>query len=244
LVYYYHARCARRVMSARPRIAVIESTLPKPAAARLTRSAGTLLAVAALGVYPLLFLSQGIDFTDMGFNLSNQWLLLEDAGSYVHGHLFYLSNFLGGLWLGVSQPLGLLGAKLGWAAVIYATLYASYRTLQPFGARAGLLAGLVIALLWNTRIGTTWISYNSLTALFFTLAALLLVRGLTREHGASLLGAGALLGAAPFVRFPNVLAFALVAVIPLYAYLSRRPGAWGWCFCGTLPFPAPRPPGR
>jgi len=185
-----------------------------------------MLAVAALGVYPLLFLSQGIDFTDMGFNLSNQWLLLEDAGSYVHGHLFYLSNFLGGLWLRVSQPLGLLGAKLGWAAVIYATLYASYRTLKPFGARAGLLAGLGIALLWNTRIGTTWISYNSLTALFFTLAALFLVRGLTRERSASVLAAGALLGAAPFVRFPNVLAFALVAAIPLYAYLSGRPGLW------------------
>lgn len=208
------------------RISVIDRFLHNSAATGFTRSGGALLAVAVLAIYPLLFLVQGIDFTDMGFNLSNQWLLLEDPGSYVHGHLFYLANFLGGLWLSISKPLGLLGAKLGWAVVIYITLYAAYRTLEQAGGRAGLLAGLVIALLWNTRIGTTWISYNSLTALFFTLAAFFLVRGLTREGAGAVLVAGALLGAAPFVRFPNVLAFALVVVIPLYAHLAEHSRAW------------------
>jgi len=217
-----------------PRISVIGRFPQDPAASGVARSAGTMLAVAFLAAYPLLFLIQGIDFTDMGFNLSNQWLLLEDARSYQHGHLFYLSNLLGGLWLSISSPLGLLGAKLGWALLIYATMYAAYRTLEPYGSRAGLLAGLVIAVLWNTRIGTSWISYNSLTALFFTCAAFFLVRGLTGEHKPSVLVAGALLAAATFVRFPNLLAFALVAVIPLYAHLARRERAWtlrhGGCF--------------
>jgi len=184
------------------------------------------LALVVLAAYPLLFIVQGIDFTDMGFNLSNQWLLLEDADSYRHGHLFYLSNFLGGLWLAVSAPLGLVGAKLGWALVIYGTMYAAYRTLEPYGDRAGLVGGLIVAMLWSTRLGTTWISYNSLTALFFTCAALLLVRGLTGDRTPPVVAAGALLGAAIFVRLPNLLAFALVAVVPLYAYLARHDRRW------------------
>lgn len=185
-----------------------------------------MLALAVLAGYPLLLLVQGIDFTDMGFNLSNQWLLLEDADSYRHGHLFYLSNLLGGLWLAISEPLGLLGARLGWALVLYATMYAAYRTLEPFGSRAAILGGLVVALLWNSRIGTTWISYNSLTALFFTFAALNLVRGVSGDRPRAVLVAGALLGIAPFIRLPSVLAFAMVAVIPLYAHLAGRDRSW------------------
>lgn len=234
LVYYYEARGVRRANSAGPRISPIERLPQSATATSFTRSHGSLLAVAVLALYPLLFLAQGIDFTDMGFNLSNQWLLLEDPGSYVHGHLFYLSNLLGGVWLAVSRPLGLLGAKLGWALIIYLTLFVSFRTLEQSGPRAGLLTGLVIALPWNTRIGTTWVSYNSLTALFFTLAAFFLLRGLTRDRPGALVAAGALLGAAPFVRFPNVLALALVAVIPLYAHLSRRTGRWALNACGRF----------
>lgn len=225
MVYYY---CGPRGVPHRPpqRISAIERTHPIVTGGHLTKSAGTTVAVTILVAYPLAFLVQGIDFTDMGFNLSNQWLVLEDATSFSHGHLFYLANLLGGIWLALTKPLGLLGAKLGWALVLYITAYAAYRTLRGSGGQAGLLVGLIVALLWSTRIGTSWMSYNSLTAMFFVVAGCCLVSGLTRDRPWLILAAGAVLGTTPFVRLPNVLIFALVLAVPAYAYLSRRGRGW------------------
>ncbi len=175
-----------------------------------------------LTLYPLLLIAQGIDFTDQGFNLVNQWLLFEHADSYAHGYLFYLSNLLGGLWLAIVRPLGLLGAKFGWVLIIYATVYLSHRALRETVCVTDSLAGLSLALLWMNHLQITWVNYNHLTGLFFAAGALALFRGLTLSKDRLVSIAGILFGASTFLRFPNVLSLGFVVCIPLYAVLSGR----------------------
>jgi hypothetical protein len=183
-----------------------------------------------MAAYPVLLIVQGIDFTDMGFNLTNQWLIFRDPTSYQQGYLFYLSNLLGGLWLSLTLPMGLFTIKLGWVLVLYLTLLLCYLVLRRIGPTSGsipgLATGLLLALVWNTKLGTTWLSYNDLSALCNVAATLLLLMGLTGEGGRLTAAAGATVAVAVFVRFPNVLSLALVAGIPVYAHASAKSLSW------------------
>jgi hypothetical protein len=194
------------------------------------------LSIIVLFIYPVLMIVQGIDFTDMGFNLSNQWFLLRDPGIYQHGYLFYLSNLLGGLWLSVAAPFGLFWVKFGWAVVLYLSMVMAYLTLKDVGSSKGLVLGLVVALLWIPKLGFNWMDYNWFTGLFFTTAAFLLHRGLVNNHRGFLVAGAAVLGASVLARFPNVLALGFVFVIPLFAYLEGR--GWRWALRRSLTFVA------
>jgi len=184
------------------------------------------LSVIVLFIYPLLTIVQGIDFTDMGFNLSNQWLLIHDPDAYRHGYLFYLANLLGGLWLSFAAPFGLFWIKFGWAVVLYATMAIAYLTLKGIGSTKGLTLGLAVALVWITKQGLNWMDYNWLTGLFIVGAAFFLHRALVKDNLGLLVAGAAILGASVLVRFPNVLSLGFIVLIPLAAYLEGR--GWIW----------------
>ena len=182
------------------------------ASAPRSLSPPALLAFAFLVAYPVALVLQGIDFSDMGFNLANQRMLLVDPGAYVHGHLFYLSNLLGGLWQSASEGLGLLGARLGWVALVLATALAAGLALHRRVPELLLLAGLCVALAWSTLIGVVWIDYNHVSALFATLAAAMLAHAGALRAAA----AGALVACAAAARLPSIVlvGLALVLVLP------------------------------
>lgn len=63
-----------------------------------------------LFVFPVFFIFQGLDFTDMGFVLVSSRDTLADPGN-LPGYTTFLSMFINGLWMRISEPWGLLGAK-------------------------------------------------------------------------------------------------------------------------------------
>ncbi|HAI68434.1 MAG TPA: hypothetical protein DCM38_03240, partial [Gammaproteobacteria bacterium] len=65
-------------------------------------------------IYPLLFIWQGLDVTDMGFSLSHYQLIFQDSGIFLSGYIFWLTNVIGGLWWEGFGFLGVIGFKLLW----------------------------------------------------------------------------------------------------------------------------------
>jgi hypothetical protein len=66
----------------------------------------------------------------------------------------------------------------------------------------------------------TSFSYDTLTSLLLAAAAVTLVRGLSSRCPLWLFASGSLIGIAPFARFPNLLAIALVSALGLLALLE------------------------
>ena len=68
-----------------------------------------------LFIYSILLAQMGFDITDTGYNLTRQYLFLK---GYQIESSFWLSDWIGGGWLVLTQSLGWMGASLGWCLLI------------------------------------------------------------------------------------------------------------------------------
>lgn len=151
---------------------------------------------------PILFIWQGLDFTDMGFNLVSARDMILDPGNGA-GYEAFLSMFLGGLWGKVSSSWGLLGARFGVVLVYWAIFAASYVVLKDFLSPSRTVIALFATFLFTQR--TSWISYNDITALFACLALVALYLGHKSKKGHLYVLSGALCSLAFFARVPNIM---------------------------------------
>ena len=78
--------------------------------------------LALIILYPLIFIWQGLDFTDIGYSLTNYDQTFNEPESVSYGFVNWLTNIIGGLWLLLfGDSLGLLGINLVGAFVVYLT---------------------------------------------------------------------------------------------------------------------------
>jgi hypothetical protein len=132
--------------------------------------------LAIIILYPLLFIWQGLDFTDIGYSLTNYDQTFNEPESISYGFVNWLTNIIGGLWLLLfGNSLGLLGVNIAGVLVVYLTLFFCYLILKPHIEQKYLLLGLFLALILK---GHFFLSYNSLTSLFFVASAFFLIKGL------------------------------------------------------------------
>ena len=132
--------------------------------------------LALIILYPLIFIWQGLDFTDIGYSLTNYDQTFNEPESVSYGFVNWLTNIIGGLWLLLfGDSLGLLGINLAGAFVVYLTIVFCYLILKPYIEQKYLLVGLFIALIFMKRF---FLNYNSLTSLFFVASAFFLIKGL------------------------------------------------------------------
>lgn len=177
-------------------------------------------------VYPFLLIWQGLDFTDMGFNLSNQQLFFEKGYNLELGNLYYLSNFIGGLWLILSEPFGLVGARFGWVVLILSNALISRwflikaLKLKTDKDRFIITLGVFFAFLWITKEGggNFYISYNWLTGTLFMFGAIYLYKAITEKAKVFLIISGAIFGLSIFARMPNIVSASIILSIPFYFF--------------------------
>lgn len=167
----------------------------------------------------LLFIWQGLDFTDMGF-----WLVGYQQ-FYVHPDTFWsvcwLTSFFGH-WLGLALGGGVVAYKLGYVAVITMLAIIAYLLLSTQLGRSRFLAAVVLMTVFFVGgYNTNWVSYNELTGLFYLAGAALLFWGLTDNVKIYIVFAGIVLGANVFIRLPNILGLLLLSSIWLYAWAYR-----------------------
>ena len=172
-------------------------------------------------IYPLLFIRQGLDFTDMGFWLTNYNLIFTHPHQVVHGFSCYLSEIIGGMWLFLFGWAGVIGIKLGYALVLYITIFCVYQALKRFFNKTHVVLMLFTALVFITKSFTNWVSYNDLTALFYVLSGLFLYRSINDRRRVSCFLAGFMIAASVFVRIPNIFAVFLL-LLPVYYDLRTK----------------------
>jgi len=170
-----------------------------------------------------MFIWQGLDVTDMGFSLSNYQLFFNPTESVGYGHLYWLTNLIGGIWWNAFGTLGVVGYKLLYVFFIWTSLYFSYRLLKPYTPKYILGWALFITLMIIQRDGNYWFDYNAMTFLLYMAGAWTLMEGLRLPSRKFLIASGFLLGISVFARLPNVLAISLGMVIVIHALLTGNP---------------------
>ena len=174
-------------------------------------------------MYPLIFIWQGLDFTDTGYLLTNYQQIFNEPSSIQASHRIWLTNVVGGIWVYLfGDSLGLVGYRFAGVLLVWGTLYVSYLTLKSYIRPKYLLWGLFAAMALANRSGFVF-NYNSLTAFFYVLAAYLLVRGLVGSKNRMIFLAGFVMGLNIFIRLPNILGFSLAGTVLFSGYMKKTP---------------------
>ena len=100
-----------------------------------------------LFVLPILFIWQGLDFSDMGFMLTNALFFAQPGIIQDQGLAYFLTNAMGWLWLKFSSPFGLIGARFGWCVIIWSILWCSNNILRSIMPETRSLLFLIITFL-------------------------------------------------------------------------------------------------
>lgn len=176
----------------------------------------------------MIFVFQGLDFTDQGYWLTGYQLIFADPQAISVMMATWLSLVIGGL---VNLTgLGVISFRIAFVVVTWVTIWLSYRLLRECFSRRELLFPLFVTLVYITEWGVNWVSYNDLSAMFFLATTLALWLGLQGENSKWILLAGLVLGLGVYLRLPNVAGLALVAAIVFAGWL------YGWRFgqCATF----------
>ena len=170
-------------------------------------------------LYPLRMVNQGVDLTDIGYNLYN-YRVFEGSKAVWFNVATYLSNVTGMLIQKLPYADSLLGFNIYSSLIVSAislVIYFSIRKIIPFWI---VLFGEIVAisLCWCPTV----ILYNYLTYLFFTLGAIALYYALIKEKKVLFIVAGVLLGINVMVRVPNVVESLLILSVWYYAILKNK----------------------
>ncbi len=169
--------------------------------------------------YPLIGVNAGLDISDTTYSLANY----EFVSGLNPMWLFstFLSNMAGAAIMHLPGAGTMLGFGVYCSFIISAIALIAYYMLQSYMPGWMNFIGLFIAesLCWCPRVSL----YNYLTYLLFTLASMLLLKGLFIWEGKNtyLFFAGVLLGLNVMVRFPNITETALILVLWFYGAITR-----------------------
>jgi len=187
-----------------------------------------ILLIALIVLYPLLFIWQGLDFTDMGYWLTGYQQFLESPESINEGLLNWLTYAIGFIVETVAgKYVGVIAFKFAFVLVTWICVVLVYYVLRDCfkeKSKETILLTIAVTLLYVTKATENWIGYNNLTALLYLCGASLLYFGLVRSSRALIFAAAFILSASIFVRFPNLLGAGLIAGIGLFALVENT----GW----------------
>ncbi|MGB9595421.1 MAG: hypothetical protein ACPL7B_03990 [Candidatus Poribacteria bacterium] len=105
---------------------------------------------AIIIIFPLLFIWQGLDFTDTGYYLTNYQQMFNDPETVKYSFVIWLTNIIGSCWIKVfGDLLGLLGLNIAGVLVLYLTIFLSYLILKPYMDQKVLLLGLLLTMMFT-----------------------------------------------------------------------------------------------
>ena len=174
-----------------------------------------------LVLYSLIGIRQGADVTDTMYSLANyeNFSLLDPMWAIAT----FIPNITGALFVHLPSASTLVGMNVWCTLFVVAPALIVYYLMRDIIPVPALFFGewLALSLCWCPRV----ILYNYMTYTFFTMGAVLLLRGLILDEGRKrdifLLFAGFSLGLNVLVRFPN-LTEALLIAVPVYEGLLKK----------------------
>lgn len=173
------------------------------------------ICVASAGLYCSLLIWQGLDVTDDGFHLTNQYFVFRRGLDFGFSPA-WLTDILGGLWLHLSDDFGLIGARAGWVVLMTLTALASYVLCTDLYPPRRVMLGVMLAAPIATMSGQMVINYYLVPGFLLVLFVAATLPSLRDRTGDGkrfrwAAGAGVLLAACFFARGP----LASAAFLPL-----------------------------
>jgi hypothetical protein len=176
--------------------------------------------VSLLIIYPWLFIWQGLDLTDSGYNFVQYSDFFENPSRY--GNVLWLSNLLGGIWHEAFEWLGYIGFKIAYILNIYIFIYIAWVLLKKYDTLKVLPFVLFLTMVFAIKSGGYWISYNSFSSLFY----MFIIAGIYKAHENDSLVlysfAGFLAGLNIFIRFPNLLDILLIFPVLVILWKNKQ----------------------
>lgn len=172
-------------------------------------------------LYRIAISLQGVDAVDAGFCNTFYQVIFQHPDSNVFCFIYYLLGVVGGLWEILLGSFGLIGFRVLEAFTLTGAIALLYATFAPHMPRAYAVAATVIAFLFPT-IAVTF-HYDTFSYLLIAASAWFFKRYVTSQQARWLLGAGAMIGLAFFVRIVNGTLF-LLLLAPLLWQLYQRGG--------------------
>ncbi len=164
-------------------------------------------------LYPLQFLNQGLNFTDMGFALTNYKLIFSNPVSIQYSFGYWLTNIIGGTWLNLFESWGVVGIKLANVLITYLTIFFIIRLLEKRVPINILLLSILISQMFIQNFHVeTWLSYNTITTVMYVAALYFIHLGFRKSYK-YLIVAGLFIGLNVFVRFPNLVGLLLILAL-------------------------------
>jgi len=168
-----------------------------------------------------IFIFQGLDFTDSGFDADFYSRIFNDPSTVQYNFMYWFTGVIGGIWLKLFPSMGLLGLRF--AGILFTTLtfWITYDLLKKYLHTGPLRLSLFLIILF---LGTSIRELNDLdvTALFFVCASWFLYSGLSRQKYFYLFLAGSFISLNTFSRLPNILDLILIFAIWFNGYLNRH----------------------
>lgn len=171
-------------------------------------------------VVQVLFVFQGLDFADSGFEADFYSRIFSDPSTVQFNFMYWFSGIIGGAWLRLFPGMGLLGLRLAGVFFTTVTFWITYELLKKYLHTAPLRLSLFLIILFLAT-SIREINYDDVTAFFFMCAAWFLFRGLTRQKLTLLFLAGMFISLNAFSWLPNVLGLSLILVIWFSGYLNN-----------------------
>ena len=196
-----------------------------------------LLCLAWIVSVPLVEAFRGVDLTDTGFLLSNQYWILHDPSAASYWFHLWLTNLIGGLVLLAAGPVGLFASKLAAAFLFWGLVWAAFRLYGKRTDARWIWIGAAVTLAFDFAGKVNVVHYNNLSVLFFAWMAVFLTEGTASRRASLYAAAGAVFVANVLIRLPNAVGVVLLAVPFLMDWLAPKETAkWklGWRFLAAF----------
>ena len=166
---------------------------------------------------------QGFDMCDEGWVLSGFQQMFNDPSSVQYLFLYYLSEYVGGLWNVLLGGCGIFGFRLLAMLVITATAYIVYKMMKGLMPSWCIMAGMFWAFLC-ADYGMMVFYHDYLTALLAVGASYAVYLSLSKDSPMLMALGGFIIGVNMFARLPN-LSLALLILLLVPYHLHHRDAA-------------------
>ena len=173
-------------------------------------------------LYQLLFIFQGLDFSDTGFHLVAYQQIFDAPQTVHYSFMFWLSCVFGGMLMELFPSGGLLWNRFC-SVLLYSGMFVLfYRMLTSVISRNKVIFYLFLSLLFFQHAGFETLNYDSFSIFSYALTVYFLYQGLiTKKHLAFFLG-GFVAGVMVYFRISNLAGGAFLVLALLLSFFDKK----------------------
>jgi hypothetical protein len=175
-----------------------------------------------LFVYQILFIFQGMDFTDEGFFMTFYQQIFSNPESLVMNFMYWFSGIIGGVFYYLFPASGILGIRVLGIVIILSTSIITYNLLKSYMNVFNLRIGILLTILFVNSNDIKEMYYDNLSSLLIVSSALFIFKGLKNNKLTPIAISGAFISLSAFTRIPSITLLIFLVAIFYYAIINKN----------------------